>query len=99
MGGGFSFSWDPLKGLSNDWKHSVSFEEAATTFTDEHALLIPDPDHSSEEDRFILLGFSSRARLLVVVHCYRRAGQEIRIVSARRATRRESTDYARRWMR
>lgn len=71
----------------------MSFEEAATVFSDENARLIHDPDHSSEEDRYILLGFSSKLRLLIVHHTYRRGEQEIRINSARKATRREGRQY------
>ena len=66
-------------------------------FADDRALLIGDPEHSEKEDRFILLGFSSRLRLLVVSHCYRAGGQVIRLISARRATKRESRQYIARW--
>ena len=65
------FEWDPKKAASNLRKHKVSFEDAQTVFSDERALLINDPDHSEEEERFVLLGLSSTMRLLVVVHCYR----------------------------
>ena len=91
------FEWDPRKSASNRRKHGVSFEEAATVFTDEHALLIDDPDHSEDEDRFILLGLSSSLRMLVVCHCYRESEEEIRIISARKATRNERDTYNRRW--
>ncbi len=93
------FEWDREKALSNHKKHGVTFEEAATAFLDEQGLLIPDPDHSQAEERLILLGFDSKSRLLVVVHCARRRGSVIRLVSARRATRREAIQYAKRWMR
>ena len=86
--------WDPAKSTANRAKHGVSFEEAATVFEDESGLLIPDPAHSESEDRFVLLGLSSRARVLVVVHCYRESESVIRIISARKATRREHTQYA-----
>ena len=76
------FEWDPRKSASNRRKHGVTFEEASTVFSDEHALLIDDPDHSKEEDRFILLGLSSSHRTLVVCHCYRESAQVIRIISA-----------------
>ena len=91
------FDWDPRKSASNRRKHGVTFEEASTVFSDEHALLIDDPDHSKEEDRFILLGLSSSLRMLVVCHCYRESAQVIRIISARKATRKEREFYNRRW--
>lgn len=69
---GLGFEWDPRKDRANQQKHGVSFEEACTVFHDEQALLVGDPDHSSEEDRFALLGLSARLRVLVVVHTYRR---------------------------
>ena len=74
-------------------KHTISFEEAQTAFYDDNALLIDDPDHSEEEERFILLGFSHRANLLVVCHCYRQSESVIRIISARRATKNEEKAY------
>ncbi len=88
-----SFEWDENKNTINKHKHRVSFEEAETVFYDENALLIPDPDHSQDEERFILLGFSTRARILIVCHCYRQAGNVIRIISARRATSQEARQY------
>lgn len=88
-----TFEWDPAKAASNLAKHKVSFEEAQSVFSDEDALLINDPDHSEQEDRFILLGMSSTPRLLVVVHCYRSDEGVIRIISARRATRTERGQY------
>ena len=87
------YQWDENKNKINKEKHDVSFEEAKTVFDDIDALLIPDPDHSEEESRFILLGFSSRANLLVVVHCYREDDAIIRIISARKATRTEAYQY------
>ena len=66
-----TFDWDENKNQANIKKHNVSFEEAATVFYDDNALLISDPDHSDEEDRFILLGISQKTRMLVVCHCYR----------------------------
>lgn len=87
------FEWDPVKAASNLRKHGVSFEDAQTVFSDEHARLIDDPDHSQEEDRLVLLGMSSSLRLLVVAHCYRSASTVIRIISARRATRTEQRSY------
>ena len=87
------FTWNPAKASENRRKHGVSFEEAQTAFEDEHALVIDDPDHSEDEDRFILLGLSGSARLLVVVHCYRARGDTIRLISARKATRSEQSAY------
>ena len=87
------FEWDPSKAASNARKHGVSFEEARSAFADENAKLIADPDHSEEEDRFILLGLSTQLRLLVVCHCYRSQDHVIRIISARKATTAESKHY------
>jgi uncharacterized DUF497 family protein len=91
------FTWDPSKAAANLRKHGVGFTEAATVFADDEALLSPDPDHSGDEERFLLLGLSASLRILVVVHCYRRREDQIRIISARRATPRERTDYETRW--
>ena len=91
------FEWNPSKSATNRRKHGVSFEEASTVFTDEHALLIDDPEHCEDEDRFILLGLSSSLRMLVVCHCYRESDALIRIISARKATRKEREFYNRRW--
>lgn len=88
------FEWDPAKDSANRRKHGISFEEAASAFSDERGRLIADPDHSGDEDRFVLLGMSVQARVLVVVHCYRESDAVIRIISARRATRRELRHYA-----
>ena len=87
------FEWDANKNILNQKKHKISFEEAQTVFFDENALLIDDPDHSGEEERFILLGFSRRSNLLVVCHCYRQSETVIRIISARKATRTEEHAY------
>ena len=87
------FEWDPAKAAANLRKHGVSFEDAQTAFSDEHARLVNDPDHSAEEERFVLLGLSSSLRLLVVAHCYRSADSIIRIISARRATKAEERSY------
>jgi uncharacterized DUF497 family protein len=91
------FEWDHEKNVRNERKHGVSFEEAQTVFFDEHALLIPDPDHSAHEERFILLGLSAVLRMLVVCHCYRSAGDVIRLISARKANQAERNAYNRRW--
>lgn len=87
------FEWDEAKALANLKKHAVSFEEAKTVFGDERARLIADPDHSEDEDRFVMLGYSSTLKLLVVCHCYRFAEHTIRIISARKATKREAASY------
>ena len=87
------FEWDKDKSALNQKKHGLSFEEAQTVFLDENALLIHDPDHSEEEDRFILLGLSARFRILVVCHCYRESDEVIRIISARKAVRTEQKRY------
>lgn len=87
------FIWDEEKAEINIRKHEVSFEEASTFFFDEHTLEIFDPDHSEDEDRFLLLGLSSTLRLLVVCHCYRENDALIRIISARKATRKETQAY------
>ncbi len=88
-----SFEWDENKNRINKTKHRVSFEEAETVFYDENAVLIADPDHSEYEDRFILLGFSAQARMLLVCHCYRGADNIIRIISARKANALEAEQY------
>lgn len=89
------FTWDKNKADINLRKHGVSFEEAKTVFGDCDALRIYDPDHSEDEDRFILLGLSTTMRILVVCHCYRERGDQIRIISARKATKNESSAYER----
>ena len=88
-----AFTWDDRKAKDNLRKHGVSFEEATTAFTDERARLKHDPEHSRDEDRFILLGFSAKLRMLVVAHAYRQAETEIRLISARKATRNERKQY------
>ncbi len=87
------FAWDRRKARANLRKHGVSFEEAQTVFLDDTARLIDDPDHSDEEDRFVLLGYSFRARCLIVSHCYRESDSVIRLISARRATAPEEEVY------
>jgi uncharacterized DUF497 family protein len=93
------FEWDERKSQANRRKHRVSFEEAQTAFLDDEALVIDDPEHSAEEDRFVLLGMSASLRILVVCHCYRARGGVIRIISARRADRHEQGQYRERWNR
>ena len=87
------FEWDENKNSINKVKHQISFEEAKTVFYDENALVIDDPEHSEDEERFIILGFSAKANLLVVCHCYRSFDEIIRIISARKATKTESKFY------
>ena len=87
------FTWDENKNAINIAKHHVSFDEAKTVFYDDNAILIPDPDHSETEERFLILGNSFTANLLVVCHCYRQSETEIRIISARRATKNETKQY------
>jgi uncharacterized DUF497 family protein len=93
------FEWDERKNTQNQRKHGVSFEEAETTFLDDWALLMDDPDHSRREDRFILLGLSAALRVLVVCHCYRASGNVIHLISARKATAAERKGYIERWAR
>ena len=87
------FEWDVEKASTNVKKHGVSFEEASSVFFDDNALLRDDPDHSEEEDRFIILGLSEAANILVVCHCYRMNDEIIRIISARKATSQETKQY------
>ena len=87
--------WDEKKNQENIKKHNISFEEARTVFYDPKGKLIHDPDHSDEEDRFIILGLSKSLNLLVVCHCYRENDEVIRIITARRATKNEETSYGR----
>lgn len=89
------FEWDEAKARQNVRKHGVSFEEAQTVFLDDHAIRFFDPDHSSAENRFIMLGMSFKLRILAVCHCYKESDTVIRIISARKATRQESTHYRR----
>ena len=88
------FEWDAAKDRANQKKHGVSFEEAQSVFLDDNARLIDDPDHSVDEERFILIGISSRPRTLVVCHCLRQRGNVIRIISARKADRSERSIYS-----
>jgi uncharacterized DUF497 family protein len=87
------FAWDAANAADNLRKHGISFEEATSVFADENARLTPDPDHSATEDRFILLGFSAKLRLLIVCHAYRENDTVIRIISARKATAHERKQY------
>ena len=92
---GLEFKWDEKKNRENIKKHGISFEEAKTVFLDENAIRYFDPDHSRDEDRFIMLGMSFRLRVLVVCHCYREDDNQIRLISARKADRMESNNYGR----
>ncbi len=87
------FEWDETKALTNLKKHGVSFEEAQTVFYDEFAIQFYDEEHSDFEDRFLMLGLSSEARVLMVCHCERGSGEVIRIISARKATSNECKYY------
>lgn len=91
--GGLRFEWDENKDLANQRKHSVSFEEAQTVFLDENAIRYYDPDHAADEDRFLMFGMSWKLRILIVCHCFRAGGSVIRIISARKANKIESSDY------
>ena len=88
-----SFEWDPTKARINAAKHGITFDEAKSVFYDEDALIIPDPDHSIAEDRFVIMGMSISLRILVVVHCLRDNDQIIRIISARKAGSKEKQPY------
>lgn len=88
-----TFCWDENKATANVKKHGITFEEAKGVFYDEDARLITDPDHSAEEDCFIIIGLSGSARVLVVAHCYRQEDSIIRIISARKAVKIEEKQY------
>lgn len=87
------FEWDNKKDKINTKKHGVSFDEARTVFYDENAIQYFDPDHSDEEDRFILLGISYKLKTLIVCHCFRENDSVIRIISARKADKEEESEY------
>lgn len=87
------FNWDTKKANSNLIKHKISFEEAKTVFDDDNARLILDPEHSQDEERFILLGLSYKLKVLTVVHCYKDSEENIRIISARKSTKNEEKQY------
>jgi len=87
------FSWDARKARDNLKKHKVSFEEASTVFYDESAIEFFDTEHSADEERFLMLGLSGHLRVMVVCYCLRKEGTEIRIISARKATKKEETVY------
>jgi len=87
------FEWDKQKALQNKQKHGISFAEAQTVFKDANARLSYDPDHSQNEDRYVLLGVSTVLRMLIVCHVYRQNDELIRIISDRKATKREQQQY------
>jgi len=89
------FVWDDWKNRQNQKKHGVSFEEAESVFFDEKAREYFDPDHSDEEDRFLMVGRSYRLRMPLISHCYREGERTIRVISARRATKAERFAYQR----
>ena len=90
-----SFEWEDHKAKENLRKHDVSFEEAQTVFFDDMAVQFWDESHSNKEDRFLMLGLSSKSRILLVVHCFRESDSTIRIISARKATKKEMKQYPR----
>jgi uncharacterized DUF497 family protein len=87
------FEWDESKNRTNRRKHGISFEEARTAFLDENARVVPDPEHSDDQERFVLLGLSISLHVLVVCHCYRQNDDVIRIISARKADHDEINQY------
>lgn len=88
-----NFEWDENKNRLNQRKHGISFEEAASVFYDEYAVLFDDPDHSEEEDRFLIIGTTGTEKICIVSHCYRGNEGTIRIISARKATKPEKKVY------
>ena len=88
-----TFEWDEVKNQTNIRKHGISFEEAATVFYDNDAIVFDDPDHSILENRFLILGVSLQKRLCIVSHCYRDSDDKIRIISARQAEKDEKVVY------
>lgn len=89
------FEWDKNKNQINENKHGINFTEASTEFFDEKAILFDDPEHSEQEERFLLLGMSKTAKVCIVCHCYRETDTVIRIISARKATKKETERYVR----
>jgi uncharacterized DUF497 family protein len=85
--------WDSRKATSNEKKHKVSFQEASGVFLDQNALIYDDPDHSQDEERFLILGMSRSLRVLFIAYCYRENDDVIRIISARRADKKETQQY------
>ena len=91
----YCFDWDENKNRINLDKHGITFEEASTVFFDDRAIIFDDPEHSIDEDRFLLLGMSETAKVCIVCHCYKESDTVIRIISARQATRKEEQRYVR----
>ena len=91
----YYFDWDENKNRINLEKHGITFEEASTVFFDDRAILFDDPEHSIDEDRFLLLGMGETAKVCIVCHCYKESDTVIRIISARQATRKEEQRYVR----
>ena len=91
----YYFDWDENKNRINLEKHGITFQEASTVFFDDRAILFDDPEHSVDEERFLLLGMSETAKVCIVCHCYRESDTVIRIISARQATRKEEQRYVR----
>ena len=88
-----TFEWDENKNVINISKHGIDFDEASSIFYDEKAIMFDDPEHSDEEERFILIGMSQKLNVLTVCHCYRNRDDVIRIITARKATKTESEYY------
>lgn len=91
------FTWDENKNEINKKKHGISFEEATEVFSDGNAILFDDPDHSLEEDRFLIIGAIKSSKICIVSHCYKDDDNIIRLISAREATKRERTVYQKGW--
>lgn len=91
--GTIRFEWDENKNSINKRKHGISFDEASTVFYDEYAILFDDPEHSANEDRFLIIGTTKKERICIVSHCYRGEENTIRIISARKATVSERKIY------
>jgi hypothetical protein len=89
------FDWDENKNQINQQKHGIDFDEASSVFLDENAILFDDPEHSDHEERFLLLGMSEAANVCIVCHCYRESDAVIRIISARKAMKKEVDRYVR----
>ena len=87
------FEWDENKNVSNQKKHDVAFEDAKTVFYDDYAILFDDPEHSAEEERFLIIGLAESNGICIVSHCYRESDNIIRLISARRATKAEKATY------
>ena len=91
------FEWDENKNEINKRKHGLSFEEAKEVFEDENAILFDDPDHSMDEDRFLIIGSVKSSKICIVSHCYRDNDNVIRLISARAATKNEQRVYEEGW--